>query len=130
MLSRFPVFMLSKENYFFILFLAVILVIRLFLYLRPTPGPTFGGIRIHHWVVGVLLLAVALLLLAVIPSVYSRITLTVFAVGLALFLDELTYLFIGGQTHADNYSRISLLGTAALVGLVFFLRKYLVMIFK
>ena len=48
-----------------------------------------------------------------------------YAVSLGLFVDELTYLLIGGKTHKDNYSKTSLLGTLFFVVLVFFLQKYL-----
>jgi hypothetical protein len=52
-------------------------------------------------------------------------SITIYAIGLGLFVGQLTYLLIQGQSHADNYSRISLLGTTLFVVLVFFLQNYL-----
>ncbi|MDE2037812.1 MAG: hypothetical protein KGI69_01140 [Patescibacteria group bacterium] len=52
--------------------------------------------------------------------------LMIFSISLGLFVDELTYLIIGGTSHRDNYSPISILGTIAFIVAVFFLRDYLV----
>ena len=121
--------MLTKEDYFFLIFIGVILFVRLFLYLKPTPGPTVSGFRIHHWMVGLLLLGVASLFIPLSSTISWRVPLAIFAVGLALFVDELTYLLLGGQTHADNYSKVSLVGTSLFVGIIFFVRKHIVLLF-
>ena len=52
-------------------------------------------------------------------------SMPLYAVGIGLFIDELTFVLTGGRTHQDNYSCISLVGTAILVGLIFALRGYL-----
>jgi hypothetical protein len=49
----------------------------------------------------------------------------IYAMGAGLFVDELTYILMGGKTHKDNYSKISLFGTLVFIILVFFLRNYL-----
>lgn len=54
----------------------------------------------------------------------------VYAIGLGLFVDELTYVFMKGETHEDNYSKVSLLGTVFFVIVVFFLQDYLLMAFN
>lgn len=79
-----------------------IAVTRLVLWIRPTPSPTLRGFRLHHWMTGLALAAAAVAFSAPL----------LFAIGLGLFLDELTYLVIGGKSHADNYSPASLWGTA------------------
>lgn len=97
---------------FFLVFLGTVLVVRLFLYLHPTPSPTLFHLRTHHYMTGALLGIIGL---------YSK-NLFVFAVGLGLFVDELTYLLMGGRTQHDNYSTVSLAGTVIFVIVVFFLR--------
>jgi len=56
-------------------------------------------------------------------------SLVVYAIGLALFVDELAFLLLRGKTHADNYSWQSLVGTTLFVVLVFLAREYLVLPF-
>ncbi len=106
---------MERKNYFFVIFLLTIVVVRVFLYLHPVSGPTFTGIRVHHYAYGIL---------AIIISFFFS-SLTLFAVGLAFFIDELTYLLIGGTTHQDNYSLVSLAGTVGFSFLVFFIRGFL-----
>jgi len=48
-----------------------------------------------------------------------------YAAGIGLFLDEFTFLVTGGRTHQDNYSAISLAGTAVLVVVAFVFRAQL-----
>ena len=74
------------------------------------------GIRLHHYSFGLLAVVVGLLLNS----------LPFFAIGLGLFADELTYLAIGGHTHEDNYSGVSLVGTALVVMAVFLTRQFFV----
>jgi len=102
-------------DYFFLVFLATIVITRVFLLLSPTPAPTIGNVRIHHYMYGL----IAIMIAFVIHS------LILYAIGLGLFVDELTYLIIGGKTHKDNYSAISLSGTLILIVAVFFLRNWL-----
>ena len=53
----------------------------------------------------------------------------IYAIGLGLFVDELAYLLMRGKTHEDNYSKISLLGTAVFVIIVFLFKNYLILFF-
>lgn len=98
-----------NQNYFFTLFLITILVTRIFLYIKPTPSPTIKGFRMHHWMYGVALIILSL--------IYSNIAF--FAIGLGLFVDELSYIIIGGKSHKDNYSTKSIVGTLLFVILVY-----------
>ena len=105
---------MKSENYFFLIFLSTIMIVRLFLFLHPTPGPTIAGFRFHHWMFGLLIMCIAISI--------NRIAL--YAIGAGLFADELTYVLINGKTHADNYSLISLIGTVIIVGIIFAARSY------
>src|SRR3989344_1058141 len=108
---------MSEE--FFVIFITTVILIRLFLWFQPTPSPTVGGLRLHHWMFGAIVVPIALL--------FGSIPL--YAASLGLFVDELTYLLIGGKTHEDNYSKISLLGTLFFIVLVFLLKNYLLIPF-
>lgn len=50
----------------------------------------------------------------------------VFAIGLGLFVDELGYLMMGGKTHKDYCSKISLILSGLFIILVYFFREQLV----
>ena len=106
---------MNPENYFFIIFLATIIVTRIFLYFKPTPAPTIKGFRIHHYMYGIILIVISILIK----------NLTIYSIGLGLFIDELTYLIIKGKNHKDNYSKKSLIGTCLFIILIFFLRSYI-----
>lgn len=107
---------MNKTEYFFLIFFLTVFIVRVFLYIRPTPGPTISGFRIHHYMIG----------LALMPIGYLITNLVIYAVGLGLFIDELTYVLISGKNHKDNYSIISLSGTAVFVILIYLLREKLV----
>ena len=106
-------------NAFFLIFLLTVIITRLFVFYLPISSPTFGKLRIHHYMYGIILIFISFL--------FSN--LIVYAIGLGLFVDELTYLLIRGKTHKDNYSIISLSGTLFFVILIFLLRNYLVLLF-
>jgi len=84
--------------------------------MKPLPAPTVGKLRVHHYMYGLLGIVIAL-------AIHSLI---LYAVGWGLFVDELTYLVIGGKTHQDNYSALSLSGTVILMVVIFFARGWIV----
>ena len=104
---------MEVKLYFFIIFFITILVTRVFLYVHPTPSPTINGFRTHHYMYGLVLAPVG----ALVGSV------TIFAVGVGLFVDELGYLLIGGKTHEENYSKASLLLLTLLIVLAYIFRE-------
>lgn len=59
---------------------------------------------------GILILVIGLLI---------RNTILI-AIGLALFVDELPYLIIKGNSHKDNYSPYSLVGLMVCMLIVYF----------
>ncbi len=115
----------TPENKFFLIFLLTIIVTRISLYVAglyasdaDNIGLTLFGFRLHHYMYGLVLIPLGI----IIANVF------LYAIGLGLFVDELTYLLIGGTTHADNYSWISLVGTGIFVLLFFGIRKQVVKI--
>ncbi len=101
------------KNKFFLIFFATIVITRLVVFIYPIAGPTVGGLRIHHYMIGILLILI---------GIFSR-SVIVYAIGLGLFIDELAYLIINGKTHQDNYSLVSLLGTLGFVVVIFLFRE-------
>ena len=104
---------MEVKLYFFIIFFITILVTRVFLYVHPTPSPTINGFRTHHYMYGLVLAPTGALLGSV----------TVFAVGVGLFVDELGYLLIGGKNHEENYSKASLLLLTLFILLAYIFRE-------
>lgn len=113
------IFQINPEDYFFIIFLITILIIRFFLYFKPIPSPTIKGCRLHHYIYGILILLISLIVN----------NLTLFSIGLGLFIDELTFLLIKGRNHKDNYSSISLIGTLLFIILIFISKEYILKLF-
>jgi hypothetical protein len=105
----------TMDSKFFSIFLLSIIAIRFVLYIHPIPAPTICGVRTHHYMYGLIAISVGL----------GLESLPIFAVGMGLFVDELTFVITGGRTHHDNYSAVSLWGTAVFTGAVFVLRKLL-----
>ena len=101
------------ELYFFVIFFITILLTRVFLYVHPTPAPTINGFRAHHYMYGLILAPAGALLGSV----------TIFAVGAGLFVDELGYLLIGGKTHEENYSKTSLVLLVIFIVLAYIFRE-------
>src|SRR5690348_16598121 len=113
-------------NQFFWIFFGTIAVVRIFLWIDPTPAPTipklkwhhhvYHKFRTHHWMLGLISIVVA----------FAIHSLILYAIGLGLFVDELTYLLIGGKTHKDNYSVVSLSGTVIFMILTYFFRQAII----
>lgn len=108
------------ENYFFCIFIITILLTRILLYLRPTPSPTIKGFRIHHYMYGLLLVPI---------GIFFK-SLTIFSIGLGLFVDELGFILISGKNHKDNYSKISLLLLTGFVILIYYFKENLLFYFR
>lgn len=108
------------SDYFFIVFLLTILVTRVFLFAYPVSSPTIGRFRTHHYMFGIAAAGIGLAIQSV----------TLYAIGLGLFVDELSYLLMRGKTHHDNFSILSLVGTLVFAIIGFLLKNYLVSPFK
>jgi uncharacterized membrane protein len=107
---------MTPGNEFFLIFFCTVLITRVLLYFKPIPSPTVGGFRTHHYMYGIIAIAVG----------FFTHSIILYAIGLGLFIDELAYLIIRGKTHADNYSTRSLCGTLGFVFLVFIFREYFI----
>lgn len=97
----------------FAVFIGTVIFIRVFVFLVPFPSPTIYGQRLHHYMFGLYLL-----LISIFINNYW-----IFSIGLALFVDELAFVLLGGKNHRDNYSMLSIIGTVIFVIIVYVLRK-------
>ena len=103
------------SDYFSIIFVLTIVVTRVVLLVWPISSPTVMDLRLHHYMYGVVGIVVGLLVHSV----------AVYAVGFGLFVDELAYVLMGGRTHAENYSALSLCGTVFFALAAIAIRHYL-----
>jgi hypothetical protein len=67
--------------------------------------------------------------LIIIVAGFITGSISLYAICMGLFIDELAYLIIRGKTHEDNYSGKSLLGTFLFILIIFMLKAYLVRFF-
>ncbi len=74
-------------SHFFLIFLFTILATRIFLYVKPTASPTVEGFRLHHYMYGIIGIVIGM----------ACNSLTLFAIGLGLFIDELAFLIMRGK---------------------------------
>ena len=107
---------MASADQFFLIFLCTILITRIFLFYKPISSPTIGNFRMHHYMYGIAAIIIGLIMNSIV----------IYAIGLGLFIDELTYLLIKGKTHADNYSAKSLIGTLFFIVIICVLRNHLV----
>lgn len=111
--------MISTSLQFFLIFLATIVVTRIFLYVRPVASPTISGFRLHHWMYGIVLGTIG----------FMSSSIWIFAIGIGLLVDELPYLLMKGKIHKDNYSARSLAGVLICSILVFIFKDSFISFF-
>ncbi|MFZ2072315.1 MAG: hypothetical protein WAV10_01370 [Minisyncoccia bacterium] len=112
---------MEPSNYFFLIFLLTIVLTRIWLFVKPISSPTIKGFRLHHYMYGLVIVAISFFI--------SNITL--YAIGLGLFIDELIFL-IPNPTKPFAYKEYisikGILGTIILIIAVYFLRNYILLI--
>ncbi len=86
---------------------------RIYLWYKPTPSPTIKGVRLHHYVYGIVIIPIGFLL----ESIF------IYALDLSMLIDELGWLIIKGKHHKDNYSKKSLFLLLIFIVVVFIFRK-------
>jgi hypothetical protein len=105
---------MNNSNAFFLIFFLTILLTRTFLFFKPIASPTIANFRLHHYMYG---------LLGILIGLYAK-SIFIYAFGLGLFIDELTFLIIKGKNHTDNYSYKSILGTLFFIIIIFIFRDF------
>ena len=117
---------MNDPDYFFLIILGTIVTIRFLLFVRHLffyhiKTPTLRGFRIHHYMYGIALAIIAVLIQ----------NLTLYAIGFGLFIDEFLLVLIKGlgtkyedwRESKDYYSKWSLLGALFFAVLVFLFRE-------
>ena len=112
---------ITTGDYFFLFFLGTIAVTRLLLISAKMAGPTIAGLRVRHYMPGILLIIFAFLIH----------NLTIYAISLGLIVDEVTVILVKGTGHKDQYWRgcedyhtsWSFAGVLILILLVFIFRN-------
>ena len=111
-------------DYFFFFFFGTIAITRLLLVSHKMAGPTILGLRIRHYMPGILLLIFAFLIH----------NLTIYAIALGLIIDEIPVVLAKGPGHKDEYwrgcedyhTRWSFAGVLILALFVFIFRNFLI----
>lgn len=108
------------STYFFLIFLATIVITRVALLPRRAYCPTIIGFRLHHYMYGLVLMLIS----------WSASNIFLFAIGLALLVDELPQMLSGKLFYGWNvyYSSKIMLGVILFMFLVFLLRNQIISI--
>lgn len=112
-----------QNDYFFLFFIGTIAITRLLLVSHKMAGPTILGLRIRHYMPGIVLLVFAFLIH----------NLTLYAISLGLIVDEIPVVLAKGPGHKSEYwrgcedyhTRWSFAGVLILILLVFIFRSYI-----
>jgi hypothetical protein len=107
---------MDTANYFFVLFLATITFTRILLRVKPLSGPTIKGLRLHHYMYGLVL----------IPFGFILDSVTLYAVGWGLFADEVGVVLFKFKTYEEYYSKTSLVSVIVIIILVFLFREKII----
>jgi hypothetical protein len=108
------------KDYFFLVFLLTIALTRLWLLINPISSPTIKGLRLHHYMYGLVIIIISLLFA----------NLTLYAVGWGLLVDELIFLIPNPTKpfhYKEYFSLKGLLGTLFLAVLVYIFRGYMLL---
>ena len=110
---------MKRENLFYILVLATILISRIYIIIVPEVDVKFLNIIIHHFWFGVISMAIGFL----IPKqkVYSKIWL--YGIGAGLIIDQLVFMVLGAGQDKEYWAPPSLLGTIIIALVIFPIRQ-------
>ncbi len=89
---------------------------RVFLIKNPIKSPTVKGFRIHHYMYGIILVPLG----ALLGNIW------IYAIGWALFIDEIWVVLTGKFTHEENYSKEAFLKLGLFMIVFYFLRNWIV----
>jgi hypothetical protein len=115
-----------KDQNFWILtaFIPTFAIARLLVHARPALFLQVGGLHIHHFTYGFILLALSGYIAVVRPHRAPPWLAFTFGIGLALALDESgMWLHLTNQYYDETSVDITIIGLAVLINLVYF-RKF------
>ena len=114
---------MTSGDYFFLIVLGTVAATRFFLFLTKLPAPSIKGFRTRHYMYGLILILVA----------FFSHSLTIYAVGLGLFVDELPAILVKGPGHKEEqwngceayYTPWCFAGVLILIFLTYLFRDFL-----
>ena len=109
---------MKKENIFFIILTLTILLIRTEVFLYPSNHVSTNGLVVNHFWIGVIFILFVLFL----SKSYNKSKLVIFSIGLALVVDELTFIIFSSRTINDYWSVYSILGVIIIMIIIFMYR--------
>ena len=109
---------MDSVAYFFLILIATLAITKVALLKKSFHSPTIFGVRLHHWIYGVALIIAG----AIVHNI------TAYAIGWALFTDQLPLIVTNKWRWEDSYSKKTLLAIMGLVLLLFIFRKPLLSI--
>lgn len=112
--------MMTLSDKYFLFTLITILVTRFTVYFLNKPSLTIKTFRTHHWMYGLLFT----IILFCISKFYTNIYLL--SISMGIFLDEIGFIIIRGQTHEDNYSPKSFMILIFFILLLFIFREKII----
>jgi len=112
---------MKKENLFYLIFISTIILLRLGIFIFPERNLIILGFLIHHFWFGCFALAIYFL----IPKKYTKLKITILAIGSGLIFDQLVFMLLGAGYDKEYWALPSTIGTIILAIIVFFLRKKL-----
>jgi len=104
---------MSSADTFFLIVLATIAITRIWLFRRPMGSPKIGNFKLHHYMYGIIVIALGL--------VFHR--LAAFAVGFGLLIDKIPLaLFPKGASWEEYESKKTFTGILILLVIIFIFR--------
>ncbi len=109
---------MKRENLFYLVLIATILIARISIMIVPEVDIKFLDIVIHHFWFGVILMIIGL----IIPKqkVYPKILL--YGIGTGLMIDQLIFMILGAGKDKEYWALPSLLGTIIIILIIYPIR--------
>ena len=106
----------NLSNLFFLIFITTIIIIRFGIYAFPNIDLKLGGLIIHHFWFGIILIVVSILIK------HKNVRLIIFAIGSGLAIDQFVFIVLGGG-DLTYWNALSTMSTIILIMIVFLWRE-------
>ena len=113
---------MKRYNLFYLSYFLTTLIVRTYLYFFRETHIIIKGLLVHHFWIGLILLAVSLILY----KKHKKRTLIVLGIGAALFFDQLVFMLNGGGLTPVYLTGVSLTGSIIFLIIFFIFRRKIV----
>lgn len=107
---------MAQANFFFSVFLFVLVVVRVALFYKPIQLPKIKGRDLHPYMFGIVII--------ILGAVLEHVTL--YGLGFALFVEELPWLMLRRKNRVDGYAPKASLILLGLILVIFLFRNTIV----